>query len=307
MASRGRGAGPWKGLPAAVLASALVLGTALGPLVGSLGAQDRSTVIRVLQESHDFRARVRAALALGSSGDPSMADPLVRALGDDNSAVRAAAAEGLGRLGNPSALSALRRVTHDDAAPVREAAERAIRTLSASGPPTPAPPATPSPAPPSGGAIDWAHTSAVVLVGTLENRSGFSHAPLVVMMRQEVRRALGGVHGVVVLSGSDPHPDADREITARHLRQYRIEGGIRAVRGETVGRDLRVRAEVSLVVMDEPGRNIRASLSGAATGSEVAPSAAARPARERYLAEQATTGATRSAMSGAARAITAAH
>jgi hypothetical protein len=290
------------GLPAAVLSAALVLGTALGPIV----AQDRSTVVRVLQESHDFRARVRAALALGSSGDPSMADPLVRALSDESSAVRAAAAEGLGRLGNPSALAALRRIAHDDAQPVREAAERAIRTLTASAPATPAPPAIPGTPPAPGGAIDWAHTSSVVLVGTLENRSGFSHAALVVVMRQEVRRALGGVHGVVVLSASDPHADADREITARHLHQFRIEGGIRAVRGETVGRDLRVRAEVSLVLMDEPGRNIRASLNGAATGSEAAPSAAARPARERFLAEQATTGATRSAMSGAARALTSA-
>src|SRR5207342_3595125 len=127
----------------------------------------------------------------------------------------------------------------------------------------------------------------------------FAHARLVTVMSTEVRRALGGVHGVAVLGTSDARIEADRECASRHLPQFRLEGSISRVLPQTSGRDLRVRAEVSLVLMDETTRNIRAALNGAATGSEPAPATAARPARERYLAEQALTSATRSAMTGA--------
>lgn len=273
-----------------------------------IGAQDRSTVVRVLEDGADFRARVRAAMALGSSGDATMAAPLVRALGrDDNAAVRAACAEGLGRLGTSSSRSALERATHDSSESVREAAARALRSLIASMPATTPTPA-PIPAAPSGAAhVDWPHTSYVVFVGSLSDRSDFAHARLITVLSQEVRRALGGVHGVVVLGATDTRAEADREASARHLPEFRIEGSISRVHRETAGRDLRVRCEVSLLLMDDATRNIRASLSGAATGSEPAPSTAARAARERYLAEQALTSATRSAMTGATRAITGGH
>lgn len=268
-------------------------------------AQDRSTIIRVLEDGTDFRARVRAATALGSSGDAAMAAPLAHALAsDENPAVRAACAEGLGRLGTATSRSALERATHDSSESVREAAARALRTLAASTPPpAPAPAPTPSAPAPTPGHVDWAHTSYVVFVGSLSDRSGFAHARLVTVMGTEVRRALGGVHGAVVLGASDPRTEADREAAARHLPEYRIEGTISRVRGETSGHDLRVRAEVTLVLMEDATRSIRASLNGAATGTEPAPSSATRAARERYLAEQALTSATRSAMSGVPRAI----
>jgi hypothetical protein len=285
-----------------LFASLLVLSAIAMPTL----AQDRSTLVRVLEEAHDFRARVRAALALGSSGDSSMADALVRALGhDENPAVRAAAAEGLGRLAAPTSRSALEHATHDGSESVREAATRALRLFA----PAAAPPsrgATPTP-PPSGSRIDWAHTSYVVFLGSLIDRSDFAHARLVTVLGDEVRRSLGGVHGVAVIGASDSRVEADRESASRHLPAYRLEGSIARVSRDASSHDLRVRCEVSLVLMDDATRAIRASLNGAATGSEPAPTSAARPARERYLAEQATTSATRSAMSGASRAITGGH
>lgn len=293
---------------AASVALSLMLVLSAG--LGSISAQDRTTVIRVLEEGHDFRARVRAARALGSSGDATMADHLVRALADESAAVRAAAAEGLGRLANPSSLAALRRASHDPESEVREAAERAIRALSAATPPPPTRPTTPGRPPvvvvppvlPPSRTIDWARTSYVVVLGSLVNHSGFSHAPLEAVLRQEVNRSLLVLRGVAVLTPSTPRAEADREIAARHLPQYRLEGTISRVRPETHGRDLQVRCEVSLVLMDEPSHNIRAALNGAATGTE--PLSGVRAVRERALAEQALMSATRSAMSGAARAIT---
>ena len=51
---------------------------------------DHSTVLRVLRTGRDFRARARAAIALGSSNDPSVAPALIQALSDPSPAVRAA-------------------------------------------------------------------------------------------------------------------------------------------------------------------------------------------------------------------------
>jgi hypothetical protein len=62
-----------------------------------------------------------------------------------------------------------------------------------------------------------------------------------------------------------------------------------------------VRCEVSILLMDEPGRNLRGMLHGAATGSETR--RGLREEQERALAAQALSGAVRSAMSGAASAI----
>lgn len=287
----------------AAWAALVIVAIALFTPGARLVAQDRSTVVRVLEQGADFRARVRAAMALGSSGDAAMAGPLVRALGQDtNAAVRAACAEGLGRLASPSSRGALERATHDDSESVRQAATRALRALVATAPaPAPVAPAIP---PSGGGSVDWSRTSYVVFVGSLSDRSDFAHARLVTVLGSEVRRALGGMHGVAVIGASEARSEADREATARHLPEFRIEGSISGVHRETAGHDLRVRCEVALVLMDETTRNIRASLNGAATGTEPAPTSAARATRERYLAEQALASATRSAMTGATRAIT---
>lgn len=293
------------GIAPVLLAVALVIAT--GALTGH--AQDRSTVVRVLRESRDFRARVRAAMALGASADPNMAPPLVGALSDEEPAVRAAAAQGLGRLGNPDAIPALRRALSDRSREVRDAAQDAIRALAASAPPATSTAPTHDPlrmpsvevTPPQRD-VDWGSVRYVVVLGAMQNRSGFAADRLGQVLQAEVHRHLVVLRGVATLSDAAPHADADREIARRHLPQMRLEGSVARVQRQVSGRDLSVRCEVSLMLMDEPGRNIRAALNGAATGSERAGSA--RATQEVRLAEQALAGAVRSAMSGAARAIT---
>ncbi|MBX7196659.1 MAG: HEAT repeat domain-containing protein, partial [Sandaracinaceae bacterium] len=278
---------------------------------------DRSAVVRVLQESHDFRARTRAALALGASADPTMAAPLATALLDDDDAVRAAAAEGLARIGGPTQLSALRALARDPERQVRDAAARAVTAIEARvhapAPPVRPPPGTSTavtsplgttPAPPpqvSVPAIQWERTRYVVVLGSMENRSGYSHAPLANVLRSEVVRGLASVRGVGILTGA-PDAHGEQEITRRHIRRFRLDGSIRTVRPQP-GRDVSVRCEVSLMLLDDPGQNLRAALNGAATGTEPARGAAARPQQERSLAERALQGAVRSAMNGASRAI----
>ena len=301
---------------AVVLALACAMG-ALSPASGQLS--DRAAVVRVLQESHDFRARTRAALALGASADPTMAAPLATALRDENAAVRAAAAEGLARVGGATQLGALRGLARDPERQVRDAAGRAVTAIEArirtpapspatpatprppTGTPlatTPAPPVTPQiPLPP----IHWERTRYVVVLGSMENRSGYAHPSLAQVLRSEVVRSLTSVRGVGILAAA-PDPAGEQQIARRRIRRYRLDGSIRTVRPEP-GRDVRVRCEVSLMLLDDPGQNIRANWSGAATGTEPPRRGAARPTQERQLAERALQGAVRSAMNGASRAI----
>lgn len=311
MADRGRDAHPSmarrtsSGIVPALLAIALVIGA--GAL--TIQAQDRSTVVRVLRESRDFRARVRAAMALGSSADPRMAPPLVGALSDAEPAVRAAAAQGLGRLGNVDALPPLRRALADRSREVRDAAQASIRSLTALAP-TPPAAAPPTHDPlrmpsvevaPRQRDVDWGTVRYVVVLGAMQNRSGFAADRLSSMLQAEVHRHLVVLRGVATIPDA-PHPEADREIARRRLPRMRLEGSLARVQRQVAGRELSVRCEVSLMLMDDPGRNIRAALNGAATGME--PAGRVRSTQEVRLAEQALAGAVRSAMSGAARAIT---
>ena len=277
--------------------------------------QDRSGVIRVLRESRDFRARTRAALALGASADPAMGEALAMALRDPHPAVRAAAASGLGRLGTRVQVQSLRAVSSDAERSVRESALRAITAIETRHPATPTPaarPSAPSPiAPPIAVApaiveaplpsINWARTQIVVVLGAMENRSGYAHPPLARVLRSEVLRALGGVRGVGILRDG-PEEDADREIRRRRIRRYRLEGSIRHVTPDAPPRQVRVRCDVGLMLLDDPGLNLRAALDGSATGTEPA-RAQNRTQQEQQLAEQALQGAVRSAMNGAAQAL----
>jgi hypothetical protein len=307
--------GRTRGLRAAVVtALVLVLSLAQGS-----HAQERSTLIRMLDEARDFRVRVRAALALGGTGDTSAVAPLSSALREDESdAVRAAAASALATLGSSDGLSALQAARTDRSSDVREAVESALRTLaSASRGGTSAPPRASAggsagsssgrlPAieviPPARD-IDWGATRYAVVIGSMENRSSFSHTGLAAMLEHEVHRGLVVLRGVAVLGGAT-HPEAAREIERRSIPSFRMEGSIGTLEREHTGGQVRVRCDVSVLLLDEPGRNLRAALNASATAAEeAASSASARTAQERLLAEQALEAAADRAMGGAARAL----
>ncbi len=281
-------------------------------------AQERSTLVRMLAEARDFRVRARAALALGSTGDSSAVSPLTTALRDDDSAaVRAAAASALGSIGRTEALPALRAASGDSSSDVREAADAAIRTLSASGPSGGA--ARSGSASGGGGRmpsvevlppsrdVDWSTTRYAVVMGSMENRSALSHSPLATMLEREVHRGLVVLRGVAVLDGDAAHPEADREIARRSIPAFRMEGSIATIHRERRDGQIRVRCDVAILVMDEPGRNLRASLNASSTAmADAASTASARTAQERTLAEQALEAAAERAMGGTSRALTAA-
>lgn len=295
-----------------LLAAALIaLASAIVPL--GEAQVDHSTVLRMLRESRDSRARVRAAMALGGSGDRSVAPALVQALHDESAAVRAAAATSLGRLADPSTIAPLRRVqTEDRDRTVRAEAARAIaRIESVAGPDRPqmaqrAPGTGMLPVVsvvPNATQVQWPIVRYVVMLGPMQNRSTFREAELDQVFAREVERSLIVLRGVAVFRDGQQGADVDREVRRRRLSTLRLEGSISRVDRRPSAREVSVRSEVSLILMDHPGRNLRSMLNGAATATQPARATAARPQQERQLAQQALTGAVRSAMSGAARAI----
>lgn len=308
--SRGLNQGPLRAL---LVCGALALGLALAPVSW---AQDHATILRVLREGRDFRARVRAALALGNSNDRSATPHLVRALHDSSPAVRAAAATSLGRIGDPSAVAALAAASQDREPVVRHEAERAIRRIRASSRHRAGSRGRSGPVPRVGGRgaypaisvvppardIHWPQVRYVVVLGAMENRSDFDGEEFAAALSREVSQNLLVLRGVAVLEEGREPDHVTREIRRRRLPKLRLEGSLNTVERRHRSRQVQVRCEVSLMLMQEPGREIRSVLNGAATGTQPQ-RRGRRLQQERELAHQVLTGAVRSAMSGAARAI----
>ena len=291
-----------------LLAAAVACTLAFAPLGGA--QSDHSTVIRVLRTGRDMRARARAALALGSSNDRSVTPHLITALADRSPAVRAAAATALGRLQDTRALAALRARVSDEHRAVRVEAQQAIRRIQAANRGSPgARRARTGPRErlpsiaivPRARRIAWPRVRYVVVIGSMENRSRFRDDSLGALLASEVNRALLVLRGVAVFQEGHQPADAQRQIQRRHLPRLRLEGSLNRVERRVRRRELSVRCEVSLMLLDDPGHNMRSILNGAATGSSRR--SGRRRDQEQRLARQALTGAVRSAMQGASRAI----
>lgn len=291
--------------------SAVVIATVFVADIGA--AQDRGALVRLLQDTRqDFRVRIQAAFAMGNTHDGTFVPPLSRALVDPNPAVRAAAATALGRLGDRSALPALRQSARDSSAAVRMQVERAVRTVEAG--PAPAAAVAPHFAPmaslgaypsitvvPTTESVQWAQARYVVVLGEMHNRSGFAGDELAQKLSSEVERNLRLVRGVAVVTTIDAA--VEREIRRHRLPRVRFEGNLARVERRVRASEVSVRCEVSLMLLDEPGRNMRGALNGAATGVD-APRGP-RGDQERRLAVQALEGAVRGAMREAPAALAA--
>ena len=306
---RGRKHNRRRGAPLVFLggmAAVLLLG-----LVGQrLEAQDRATLVRVLNGNADFRVRVQAAFALGNTRDERAIPPLERGLRDGNPAVRAASATALGRIGSSRALPALQRARRDSSAAVRLQVERSVRNIEDAQRAAVATATRPTGRRglrpdisfvPTEDSVAWPRVRYVVMLGQMRNRSTFEGDRLASLLRNEVAQNLRLVRGVAIMSGERSlDARARREIRRRSLPKLRLEGSLNRVERQRRGRDLAVRCEVSIMLLDDAERAIRGELRGAATGTEPR---RRQPDQEVRLAEQALSGAVQSAMSNARQAI----
>lgn len=113
---------------AAALAVALGIGFGAPTVVHADGLPELAAR---LENARSEKARIAAAVSLGRMRDPRALRPLVKALRDDSSVVRAVAASALGHLGDARALPALRRATSDADRTVRKRANASLARIQA--------------------------------------------------------------------------------------------------------------------------------------------------------------------------------
>ena len=295
----------------------VLFGAALlfAPIALPSEAQDRAALIRVLNSNTDFRVRVQAAFALGNTRDERVLPALERALRDQNPAVRAAAATAMGRIGSRRAIPMLRRASRDSSAAVRLQVSASLRAIESGERREEAlPQAASRPSDhgnrfpsisiiPTEREIPWQRMRYVVFVGDMQNRARFGGDDMAQLLRAEVDRNLKRMRNVAVLH-SETQLDARgrREIARRRLPKLRVDGSVMSLRRQMQGRDVAVRCEVSLMLLDAQERALRGEMRGAATGAEPRRSRSRRD-QDLRLAAQALEGAVRSAMSGAPQAI----
>ncbi len=254
-------------------AIALTLMAAVISLVAiQVQADERSDyLMRLLQTSAAFRVRAQAAISLGGvPAQPEIIAALTAALRDSEGSVRAAAASSLGRLGDPAAIPALSALSRDSSPQVRAAATEAIATLRR------APTAT-SPGVAAAGSTGTTPGTAAgparfyVGIGVPASRVAGADASVVRGARAHIERTVSAIAGVVVAPEGETVATATRVLRARSLVGFYVDSSVTALDARPDGS---LRASVSVVVQDYPGRNVRSMLTGSATVSgEQGPSA----------------------------------
>lgn len=205
-------------------------------------------LVRLLRNSDAFRVRAQAALSLGQlEPTPTSIAALERAARDRHPAVRVSAITSLRRLEAKETLPTVRAATRDRNKSVRRAAAEAVRTLEAIGDRQRGPGPT-------------RHLVAVGMPGAKAERVS---RQMLFDARLFLSEKLIEIAGVELAPDDLTPADAKKEIARRRLHGYFLESSIVTLRPRSNG----VRAEVSIIVLSYPSRNMRAMLRGAATAS----------------------------------------
>jgi len=209
-------------------------------------------LVDLLRNSGNYRVRVQSAQSLGRIRDLATAPALISALDDQHPAVRAAAAQALGRLGARDALPQLRRLAADRSQPneVVQQAQRAvsqIQQIAGSGAPT-------KTAPPSG------EIRYYIGVGEMGNTTGIRDGELEKTLGEMITNELGRAPGVKIAPPRETPNAAQKVIKKNGWAGYFLQGSV--VRLEDSGGQ--IHALVSIMVLSNPGRDLRMMLHGRA-------------------------------------------
>jgi hypothetical protein len=264
-------------------------------------ADDRAVLLLLLRDGDSFRVRARAALSLaGHGGDEAVIGALEAALRDPHAAVRAAAAGALAQVGTRRSVPALRLAAADPTELVAGRAKLALRRIAVRTGTRPfdEPPSAPQ-TPRTKPALAGARYA--VVLGEMRNRTPVAGLDLSTLLGQQVAEQLRGLERVAVFTPAELTESALRELRRRKLPSFRIEATLDCVDGGVSAGEHTMRCRASLLLMDEPGRTIRSSMRGAASGREQV--RADRNAQLQVLARKTLRGAVRSALATGLPAI----
>lgn len=248
-------------------------------------------LVELLRNSGNYRVRVQSAQSLGRIRDPETVEALVVALQDRHPAVRAASALALGRIGSPQALGPLQRLVRDSRQPgeVRAQASRAVeqirRMAAMSGP-------EPSSSSSSGAPRFY------IGVGEMGNTTGRRSGEIEKTLARFVRQELSKAAGVKLAPAQETINQTKRVLKASRLKGYFVQGSVTRLE-ETGGQ---IHAVVSIMVLSNPGRDLRMMLQGRGIAS-VRGSASLSSQQQRSLEDSALEGAVRGAVSRLAQQL----
>jgi hypothetical protein len=261
----------------------------------------------MLADSHSFRVRARAALALAHVDDPRVPRALEAGLLDTHAAVRAAAAGALADSGGLRAVPALRHAAADSAPIVAEQAKAALRAIAAreaihhavagaQAARTRDPRSASEPTPAKLPQLRYA-----VVLGEMRNQSDVHDSALPAALSERIAAELRAMPDVAVFAGETFSADVARELARRKIALMRLEGNLTRVAMTRELGQATLHCEVSLLLLDEPERTLRSALKGGATSSEQARGV---PDEQRLaLVRKTLRNAVRSALAGAPQAL----
>jgi hypothetical protein len=205
-------------------------------------------LLRVLRSSDAFRVRAQAALSLGQIERTSRSvAALERAVRDKHPAVRVSAITSLRRLESKQSLEVVERATKDRNKSVRRAALEAVEALEAIGE------RQRGPGPPR----------YLVTVGMPGAKAERVSRQMLFDARIYLSEQLIELQGVELAPDDLSPADVKAEISRRRLSGFHLESSVVTLEPKGAG----VRAVVSIIVLSNPGRDMRGMLRGAATAT----------------------------------------
>ncbi len=236
-------------------------------------AQGRvGVLIDQLKNGTDFRLRTQAALALGTSDDPSAAAPLCEALDDPSDSVRSAAAAALGKLKNPAGLPCLRNHIGEMNASVRFVIERSLNALQGLAWPTTPPPPGPNDA-------------FYVFIGPVTDKTGRGDNTVALLVGAAMQDKLLSLHGYAVAPQGESGAAAMRVITQKGLKGFLLQTRVEPPRSN--GNDLTIQVRVTMWTY--PSKSLQGefrpklTMSGASAGDKEAEDSLIRMAIEKAI------------------------
>lgn len=205
-------------------------------------------LLRVLGTSDAFRVRAQAALSLGQleRTERSIA-ALERAVRDQHPAVRVSAITSLRRLESKQSLEVIARATKDRNKSVRKAALEAIESLKALGERQKGP----------------GEPRYLIAVGMPGAKAERVSRQMLFDARIYLSEQLVQLEGVELAPDDLSPAEVKAEIAKRRLHGFHLESSVVTLEPKGPG----VRAVVSIIVLSNPGRDMRGMLRGAATAT----------------------------------------
>lgn len=202
-------------------------------------------LVSLLLDSPNHRTRTQAAYSLGNFTSPEAREALLNALIDPHEAVRVAALSSLAKVGDRSTVAELRGCREENRV-VRDQLRRTLVLLEERFPETRQP-------------VDVRTVKTVVEIEGIMDRTGGPESR-VLLLRRFMSRHLRMQEGMALAEPPVGIGGIVKDIERRNVKAVVVTASLSSLAESRIGSDVVWRAELSIAVLDYPGRAIRAMI-----------------------------------------------